>query len=286
MLLLTHCSCPAGQEGGGWECPGAQWRWVGGHVCAGAQPAPAWADQGGRRAAEAAAAHLEKQGLCRQLPHQTCHPEGGAGETKDRAATGGGQAGPWECQHEAGAGCPACKVWGPAVFCPDCDQRATLARQGGHHQRHHHRQVCQSQQLQPDSILSSFLVLTGLGSPSPAWSFLVPTQPAPTHPVLRGRSVVRLKDGIGWQALCDVMLHSQLGLSPVSHNLCCLCTVQTHLSNPQHQQGIGPLWPFLHNWQQRYAFTPAWIYIWQALLWQQWPWTVENKRFKQYICDK
>lgn len=172
--FIVPCFCFAGQKGGGWECPSAQrWR-VGGHVGARAQPAPARADQGRRCAVEAAATDPEKQGLCRQLPYQARHPEGGAGETKDRTAAGGGQTGPWECQHEVGAGCLTSQVWGPSVFCPDCDPRDLLARQGGHHQCHHHRQVCQPQQLQPDPVLCSLLVVTGLGFPSPAWSFPVP----------------------------------------------------------------------------------------------------------------
>lgn len=262
VLFLIHCSSAAGQEGDWRECPGAQRWWVGGHVCAGAQPAPAWADQGRRCAVEAAAADPEEPWLCRQLPHQTRHPERGAGEAKDRAAAGGGQAGPRECQHEVGAGRPAGQVWGPAVFRPDCDPRAPLAGQGGHHQCHHHRQVRQPQQLQPDPVLSSLLVLTGLGSPSPAWSVLVLTQPEPTHPVLRGRSVVKLRDGMGWQALCDVMLHSRLCLPP-SVSLT-RSTLSVHCAtplpppppppppppspDPQHRQGIGPLWPFLHDW--------------------------------------
>lgn len=226
VLFLIPCSRLAGQEGGGWECPGTQRWWVGGHVSAGAQPAPAWADQGGCRAVEAAAKDPEKQGLRRQLPHQTRHPERGAGETKDRIATGGGQTGPRECQHEVGAGCPASQVWSPAVFCPDCDPWALLTRQGGHHQCHHHCQVSQPQQLQPDPILSSLLVLTGLGFPSPAWSFPVLTQPEPTHPVLTGRSVVTLRDGMGWQALCDVILHSQLCLpSSVSYTIYTVCAL-------------------------------------------------------------
>ena len=229
-LFFIHWSCSTGQEGGGRECPGAQRRRVGGHVRAGAQPAPAWADQGWRRAVEATAADPEEQGLCRQLPHQTCHPEGRAGETEDRAAAGSGQAGPRERQHEAGAGCPASQVRGPAVFRPDCDPRASLAGKGGHHQRHHHRQVGQSQQLQPDPVLGPLLVLTGLGSLCPAWSFPVLTQPEPTHPVLRGRSVVRLRDGMGWQALCDVTLHSRLCLPPsvsFTHS-----TLSVHCANP------------------------------------------------------
>ena len=44
--FFIHWSCSTGQEGGGRECPGAQRRRVGGHVRTGAQPAPAWADQG------------------------------------------------------------------------------------------------------------------------------------------------------------------------------------------------------------------------------------------------
>lgn len=73
-------------------------------------------------------------------------------------------------------------------------------------------------------------MLTGLGSPSPAWSVLVLTQPEPTHPVLRGRSVVRLRDGMGLQALCDVMLHSRLCLPPPV----CLTrsTLSVHCANP------------------------------------------------------
>ncbi|CAF92484.1 unnamed protein product [Tetraodon nigroviridis] len=170
------------QERSGRECPRAQRRRAGRHVRAGAQPAPARADQGGRGAVEAAAADPEEPGLRCQLPHQTCHPEGGAGETEDRAAAGGGQAGPGERQHEAGAGRPAGQVRGPAVLRPDCDPRAPVARQGGHHQRDHHRQVCQPQQLQPSPVFSRVVVLTGLGSPSPAWSFPVPIQPEPTPP--------------------------------------------------------------------------------------------------------
>lgn len=185
IRFFAHCSCPAGQEGSGWECPGAQRRWVGCHVCAGAQPAPAWAHQGGCCAIETATTDPEKPRLCRQLPHQARYPKGGAGETKDRAAAGGGQAGPRERQHEIGVGCPASQVWGFAVFRPDCDPRASLTGQSRPHQRHHHRQICQPQQLQPVPFLSTFLVLTGLGSPLPVWSFLFLTWSEPTHPTLR-----------------------------------------------------------------------------------------------------
>ena len=231
LLFLTHCSCPAGQEGGGWEWPSTQrWR-AGGHVRAGAQPAPAWADQGWRRAVEAAAADPEEPGLRCQLPHQTGHPEGGAGTPEDRPAAGGGQAGPGERQHEAGAGRPASQVRGPAVFRPDCDPRAPLAGQGGQHQRHHHRQVGQqAQQLQPDPVLHSVLVSTGRGSPRPAWSCPAPTPPGPTHPALRRRSVVRLRDGMGEASSmwCRSEIHRVLRLSSFRliytfYVVCALC---------------------------------------------------------------
>lgn len=227
--FFMHCSCLAGQEGGGWECPCAQRWWVGCHVCAGAQSAPAWAHQGGCCAIEAATADPEKPRLCRELPHQTCYPKGGAGETKDRAAAGGGQAGPWECQHEIGVGCTASQVWGFAVFRTDCDQRASLTRQSCTYQRHHHRQIYQPKQLQPIRFLNTFLVLTGLGSPLPAWSFLFLTWFKPTHPTLRRGSVVRLRGGRGgklYVMLCCIHNSVSLFLS-LLHNLHCLCTVQT-----------------------------------------------------------
>lgn len=87
------------------------------------------------------------------------------------------------------------------MFRPIRDPRAPLAGQGAEHQRHHHRQVRPPQQLQPQSVLHRVLVLTGLGSSPPAWSFPVLTRPEPTRPALRGRSVVRLWDGMGWQSL-------------------------------------------------------------------------------------
>ncbi|KAK7940545.1 hypothetical protein WMY93_003871 [Mugilogobius chulae] len=52
----------------------------------GTQPAPARADQRGRGQTETAPANPQEPGLRCQLPHQTCHPERGAGEAEDRAA--------------------------------------------------------------------------------------------------------------------------------------------------------------------------------------------------------
>lgn len=96
------------------------------------------------------------------------------------------------------------------MFRPDCDPRDPLTRQGSYHQCDHHGQVCEAQQLKPNTVFSSLVVSTGLGSPPPAWSLPVLIQPGPAHPVLRGCSVIRLRDGMGWHALCDVMLHSRL----------------------------------------------------------------------------
>lgn len=161
----------AGEKGGGRECPRAQRRWAGGHVCARAQPASAWADEGGRCAVEAAAADPQEPWLRRQLSHQTRHPEGGTGEAEDRAPAGGGKAGPRECQHEAGAGRAAGQVRGPAVFRQNCYPGAIVTGEGGHHQRHHHRQVHQPQQRQSNPILRSVLV-TKSGSCCPCLDLL------------------------------------------------------------------------------------------------------------------
>lgn len=126
------------------------------------------------------------------------------------------------------------------MFRPDCDPRASLTRESCPHQRHHHRQICQPKQLQPISFLSTFLVLTGLGSPLPAWSFLFLTWSEPTHPTLRGASVVRLRDGWGgkrYAMLCCIHNSVSLFVS-LSHNLC-LCTVQTPSLTPSTGRLLG-----------------------------------------------
>ncbi len=127
MMVICRNSllCGSGQEGAGWECPGAQWRWAGGHVGAGAQPAPARVDKGRHGPAEAAPAHAKEPRLCCQLPHQARLPERGAWTTKSRAATRSGQTGSWKRQHATGAGRASCQVRGPAVLRPDSHPRAS-----------------------------------------------------------------------------------------------------------------------------------------------------------------
>lgn len=86
-------------------------------------------------------------------------------------------------------------------------------------------------------------------------SCLVLTLPDPVHPILRRRSVVRLRDGMGeassmWCNL-DFITASGFFLSD-SHNLHCLCTVQIHAPHSQHRRAFVTHWP---DWEQTFAFT-------------------------------